>query len=44
MILKAPNCTVAGLHARTVTVGNGIPTGNGTSTVKVKITGILRNV
>lgn len=44
MILKAPNTTIANLHARTCAVSNGLPSADGSGNARVKIAAILQNV
>ena len=44
MILKAPNTTIANLHARTCAVSNGLPSADGSGNARVKIAAILKNV
>ena len=46
MTLKLPNCTVGGLHARTCTIANGVPTADGSSgqNVLIEVAAILEDV
>ena len=44
MIFKAPNTTVANLHAISVNVSNALPSSDGDGTVRVKIAAVLLNM